>query len=758
QIEFTFQPNSAKTFKSKIVLRYDTGETTKIYVVGKGYEEKLCLEHDKIQMSDTYVTSSRQTPIKIINKSNATGKFIWSIFETNEMEENYINSKKNELIIIDSMDRFFKKLSKSNNLILKVKLNEHADDDRIPYMLPVLNKDDGNCLLHAISISLWGVNDVQLTLRKSLYQYMKNIAPSLYRRWKFDELHNYRSIDFILSESEWKLEWDNVVNLSKCEPKSKESYPVYYSLEPIHVFILSNMLKRCIIVYSQEMVKDASGNDISKNSFRGIYSPYLHPNTECYRNPIYLFYHNSHFEPIIALYKNVSIKETYTPIKTIKESDLKFSVDPGCDAIWDITTSFRYVSQQDHVNVSDYLTVKLVNIKNNKLIVEDNENHEKDTPNIYSVEGLASQSTESMYYFKAQRILEKIKRIYNNVNKLHIFKGESSKLNDMSEYSLSDDIDFIHNPILFTKFDNLCENDMNLQCFVVKCIVNYDRLNGIRNFIMSSFGENVWTEIISDIGIAFDNFEHDRKYCESLLINIINAMTKITKLDRDILMEKCGKNFHCFLVNNGFKDTIEVIGRDLSGFIMCLDDVHNFMTPYFPNMQNPTFIVRNQNQNGITIIYTSHRQGFANYVIGILKSIANKMFNVYPTFTIISSVINSDNYKYVIELKYNNENYITNLVNFDYHCTFSTESSDLEFEGMMQYLPESEQLMFTGIPVYYIILFLIKNSCKTAHQLIESKLFLADLGKCDLTRNIIFSVMNHEAESIYSLHMASEFI
>ncbi|OAF64151.1 hypothetical protein A3Q56_08146, partial [Intoshia linei] len=65
-------------------------------------------------MPDTYVTSSRQTPIKIINQSNATGKFIWSIFETDEMEENYINSKKNELV--NDYNLNIDKLKESNGL------------------------------------------------------------------------------------------------------------------------------------------------------------------------------------------------------------------------------------------------------------------------------------------------------------------------------------------------------------------------------------------------------------------------------------------------------------------------------------------------------------------------------------------------------------------------------------------------------------------------------------------------------------------
>lgn len=45
---------------------------------------------------------------------------------------------------------------------------------------------DGNCLLHAASLSMWGFHDRLLILRQALYRAMKGPgSESLQRRWRF---------------------------------------------------------------------------------------------------------------------------------------------------------------------------------------------------------------------------------------------------------------------------------------------------------------------------------------------------------------------------------------------------------------------------------------------------------------------------------------------------------------------------------------------------------------------------------------------
>ncbi|OAF65463.1 hypothetical protein A3Q56_06829, partial [Intoshia linei] len=188
-------------------------------------------------------------------------------------------------------------------------------------------------------------------------------------------------------------------------------------------------------------------------------------------------------------------------------------------------------------------------------------------------------------------------------------------------------------------------------------------LDGIRNFTCVYFGKNIWKQVMEHVGFDIEVFVHNKYYSESLFKRIITSITAITGMVEAELMHKCGADLHEFFNLNGFKDMLDVVGRDLSGFIMCLDDVHHSMKSKFPKMQNPTFIVNSQDKDGITITYMSGRLGFANYVIGILNSVANKIFHVFPIINIIVADVFNDHCKYKIELKFNNSKYIQDKCN-----------------------------------------------------------------------------------------------
>ena len=56
-------------------------------------------------------------------------------------------------------------------------------------LLPLATTGDGNCLLHAASLAMWGFHDRMLTLRKALFKAMSTTQnnSSLYRRWRWHQ-------------------------------------------------------------------------------------------------------------------------------------------------------------------------------------------------------------------------------------------------------------------------------------------------------------------------------------------------------------------------------------------------------------------------------------------------------------------------------------------------------------------------------------------------------------------------------------------
>ena len=165
------------------------------------------------------------------------------------------------------------------------RLNWWADDLKIAQKLwPLTTKGDGNCLLHAASLSIHGWHDRLLTLRKALHYYLINSSTnvnSFYVRWRWQSTMENKKADLILGEEEWTNDWNNILKMSSTEPRviGNNSYAktnktielnggkkdvceedefsnhVYESLEEIHILALAHVLKRPIIVIADTVLK-----------------------------------------------------------------------------------------------------------------------------------------------------------------------------------------------------------------------------------------------------------------------------------------------------------------------------------------------------------------------------------------------------------------------------------------------------------------------------------------------------------------------
>lgn len=67
-------------------------------------------------------------------------------------------------------------------------------------------------------------------------------------------------LDFSLEETQWEEDWLGLLSLA-CQPGS--------SLEQLHVFVLSHILRRPIIIYGVKSVKSFRGEDIGFAKFEG---------------------------------------------------------------------------------------------------------------------------------------------------------------------------------------------------------------------------------------------------------------------------------------------------------------------------------------------------------------------------------------------------------------------------------------------------------------------------------------------------------
>ncbi|KAI1896559.1 hypothetical protein AGOR_G00096020 [Albula goreensis] len=170
-------------------------------------------------------------------------------------------------------------------------------------LVPLRTNGDGNCLLHAASQYMLGVQDTDLVLRKALYSVLKDTDTRNFRmRFQTELLQSqeFTQTGLCYNTLNWQEEWEKIVEMAS--PESSHGGLQYDSLEDIHIFVLSNILRRPIVVVADQVVRSMkSGSSFSPLNVGGVYLPLHWPPGDCYKYPIVLGYDSQHFAPLITI-------------------------------------------------------------------------------------------------------------------------------------------------------------------------------------------------------------------------------------------------------------------------------------------------------------------------------------------------------------------------------------------------------------------------------------------------------------------------
>jgi hypothetical protein len=172
---------------------------------------------------------------------------------------------------------------------LMSKDNEHK---KIGPLYAMSTTADGNCLLHAISICLWGVEDSNSSrsqsevsiIRSALKDFMIANREFLFIHYKAAE----KRFDSVMlggietPESEYVKQFESEIGFlddNRC------------FLSALHVYCMANMLRRPIVVYA---------NPNPNGMMRGIYVPTMFKPQKTYPFPLTLIWMSNHFTAVLS--------------------------------------------------------------------------------------------------------------------------------------------------------------------------------------------------------------------------------------------------------------------------------------------------------------------------------------------------------------------------------------------------------------------------------------------------------------------------
>lgn len=248
------------------------------------------------------------------------------------------------------------------------RLNWWAEHGVAQRLWPLATSGDGNCLLHAASLGMWGFHDRLLTLRKALHALLtkSSYADAFYRRWRWQTTLQNKEAGLVYCEEEWKQEWHSLLKMSSTEPRSRpfrsaDSGGVtvkgslelvredrggmgggggsctYESLEEIHVLALCHVLRRPIVVVADTVLRDVAGQPLAPIPFGGVYLPFECPPERCHRSPLCLAYDAAHFSALVPMEGGPPHLPVAIPLVDVdgKLLPVQFAADPGPGIRWD---------------------------------------------------------------------------------------------------------------------------------------------------------------------------------------------------------------------------------------------------------------------------------------------------------------------------------------------------------------------------------------------------------------------------------------
>ncbi|XP_044019324.1 soluble guanylate cyclase 89Db-like [Aphidius gifuensis] len=213
-------------------------------------------------------------------------------------------------------------------------------------------------------------------------------------------------------------------------------------------------------------------------------------------------------------------------------------------------------------------------------------------------------------------------------------------------------------------------------------------LESVQHFVQLEYGEDVWQEMLQEVGIKNTIFNTRQIYPDSLMLDLASALAKKNNDTINNVMHFFGKCFVRFFSNLGYDCTIKATGRYFCDFLQSVDNIHMQMRFTYPKMKSPSMYITHVDPHGVLLVYRSTRKGFTHYFMGQLFQIAKDLYETTLDIRVLESSDNIPGSRSVM---------VKFRIDFD-NRDYTAKNSRMEMPVAKQLQPVSSSLLLRLFP------------------------------------------------------------
>ena len=145
----------------------------------------------------------------------------------------------------------------------------------------------------------------------------------------------------------------------------------------------------------------------------------------------------------------------------------------------------------------------------------------------------------------------------------------------------------------------------------------------VRDMVLARFGSEAW-ETIRTKATAPADFEKMQAYDDQVTYRLVGAASEFLRIPPADVMRTFGVYWVIETAATGYGPLLALWGNTLEQFLGNLDALHSRVAETFTALQPPSFRVVTHAPGDLEVHYTSHREGLAPFVMGLLEGVGQR--------------------------------------------------------------------------------------------------------------------------------------